>query len=211
MSAETKSRTASPQPVETSARGETMPIWLVSVFILTAFAGMIYVAVHGGWFDPLVYPPFADIQHVDAWTRPPALGDGIKKGKVVFEANCAVCHTSTGAGSATTGCPPLDGSEWVLAQGPNRIIRIVLNGLAGPIEVKGGKYGGGSIQMSAVGAALTDQQVADALTYVRASWSNKGKGAGPVTPEQVKSIRDKVKDKTGFWSPEELLKISDKD
>jgi len=41
------------------------------------------------------------------------------------------------------------------------------------------------------------------LTYVRNSFGNK---ATVITPEKVKVIREAIKSKTGFYSPDELLK-----
>lgn len=211
MSVEAKpSPSVTPAP-DLSAGGANMPIWLIAIFILSGFSGLIYVGNHSGWFDAQVYEPFVDSQHLEAWARPPGPGEELKRGKATFGTLCSTCHGDTGTGSATTGCPPLDGSEWVMAAGPNRIIRILQNGLAGPIEVKGGKYGGGAVAMTAVGAALSDQQISDVLTYVRNAWSNKGKGAAPVTIEQVKAVREKIKDKSGYFTPDELLKLPEKD
>ncbi len=50
---------------------------------------------------------------------------------------------------------------------------------------------------------LKDEEVADVLTYVRNSFGNT---APAVTPEKVKTVRAATKGKTGFYTPEELLK-----
>ena len=55
-------------------------------------------------------------------------------------------------------------------------------------------------------AALTDEQIASVLTYVRNSWGNK---ASAVTPDQVKAIRDAERGRTAMWSEADLLKIAD--
>jgi mono/diheme cytochrome c family protein len=111
----------------------------------------------------------------------------------------------SGTGNRGNNVPPLAGSEWVLAEGPNRIIRIVLNGLQGPLEVKGDQYGANVMTPFNI---LTDEQIAAALTFVRHSWGNN---AGPVSPEKVKAIREATKDRDGSWSPDELKKIPEKD
>ena len=72
----------------------------------------------------------------------------------------------------------------------------------GPIEVKGKKYPG-QVPMTPFEGLLNDEEVAAVLTYVRNSFGNK---ASVITADQVKAVRKKVKGKSGFYSPEELLK-----
>jgi mono/diheme cytochrome c family protein len=48
---------------------------------------------------------------------------------------------------------------------------------------------------------LDDAKISDVLTYVRQSWSND---AAPVTPDQVKEVRAKHKDRTAPWTAAEL-------
>ncbi len=93
-------------------------------------------------------------------------------------------------------------SQWVLGI-PDRLIRIPLVGLGGPIDVAGQQYNFGS-SMPAMGAALSDDDLADVLTYMRASWGNK---AGPVTADQVKALRAKIAGRTQPWTPEELMQF----
>jgi mono/diheme cytochrome c family protein len=96
--------------------------------------------------------------------------------------------------------PPLAGSEW--AQGDEeRIIRIVLLGLNGPITVEGKEFNN---VMAPLGAALKDDQIANALTYVRQEWGNK---AAEVKPETVARIRAEIAGRTAPWTAAELLKI----
>jgi hypothetical protein len=101
--------------------------------------------------------------------------------------------------------PPLAGSEWVLAEGPNRIIRIPYLGLTGPIKVSGVDYNMAMLAIAA-GGGMTEQQVADVLTYIRMDWGNKV--ATPlVTPEQVGKVLSEIKDRTDPITAEELLKL----
>jgi mono/diheme cytochrome c family protein len=74
--------------------------------------------------------------------------------------------------------------------------------LYGPIEVAGVKYRG-DVPMTPFGALLKDEEIAAVLTYVRNSFGNN---APAVLPAQVKKIREATKGKTGFYTPEELLK-----
>ncbi|MEZ4830243.1 MAG: HEAT repeat domain-containing protein [Bacteroidia bacterium] len=125
------------------------------------------------------------------------------KGEKIFsrEGFCITCHQADGAGLEASGFPPLAGSEWVTGN-EERLIKIVLDGLMGPIEVKGKKYPG-QVPMTPYRGMLNDDEVAAVLTYVRNSFGNK---ASPVTPAAVKAVRDATSGHKGFYSPEELLK-----
>jgi len=181
-------------------------MWLfVGAFVLL-WTGAVYFDARGGWFDARVYAPYnkppEDLQ-------PPKEGHDLARGRRVYEMACAVCHTSSGLGNPAVNAPPLVGSEWVLAPGPNRMIRIVLNGLAGPIEVAGKQYGAGV--MTPFKDALSDEDIAAAITFVRMNpeWKHN---ASPVTPAQVAKIREATKDRGSVnWTAAELLKIPDSD
>ncbi|WP_026713266.1 c-type cytochrome [Flavobacterium daejeonense] len=101
------------------------------------------------------------------------------KGKGVYDKVCITCHQATGLG-IPGAFPPLAKSDY-LNKDVNRAIRGVVKGLSGPIVVNGKKYA------SAMPAQpLTDQQLADAFTYVYSSWGNN---KTVVTPAMVKSQR----------------------
>ncbi|OJY91938.1 MAG: dehydrogenase [Sphingobacteriales bacterium 44-15] len=136
-----------------------------------------------------------------------AIPAGINKevflaGKAIYarEGYCITCHQADGKGLAASGFPPLSGSEWAMGN-EERLIKVVLKGMAGPIEVNGKKYPG-QVPMTPFNGLLNDNEVAAVLTYVRNSFGNK---AAAVTPEKVKAVREAIKDKDGFYSPEELL------
>lgn len=78
------------------------------------------------------------------------------------------------------------------------MIRIPLAGLSGPVQVKGQEW---NLSMPAMGAAMTDEQLAAVLTYIRQSWGNK---ASEITPDQVKAIRTEVGNRTQPWTAAEL-------
>ena len=101
---------------------------------------------------------------------------------------------------SASGFPPLTGTAWVTGS-DERLIKIVLKGLQGPIEVNNVKYAG-HVPMTPFGGMLNDEEVAAVVTYVRNTFDND---ASAVTPEKVKEVREKTKSKTGFYKPSELL------
>src|SRR5439155_22859282 len=98
------------------------------------------------------------------------------RGKKIFLANCATCHQANGLG-VPSQYPPLAGSEFTTG-GSRRPAMIVLKGLQGPVKVKGQQYG--AAVMQPWDKTLTDQKIADGLTYERSDWENS---ANPVTAQ----------------------------
>ena len=125
------------------------------------------------------------------------------KGKEIFakEGYCATCHQADGKGLVASGFPPLADTRWVQGN-EERLIKLTLHGLLGPIEVLGQKYPG-QVPMTPFGGLLKDDEMAAVLTYVRNSFGNK---ASVISPEKVKEVREATQGRTGFYSPEELLK-----
>jgi mono/diheme cytochrome c family protein len=96
-------------------------------------------------------------------------------------------------------------SDWVVGS-EERVIRIVLHGLQGPIKVNGTEYNSAMPAFGKVagsGFNWTDDKVAAVLTYVRQEWGNKG---GPISTEKVTEIRTKEGDRKP-WLPADLEKI----
>ncbi len=119
------------------------------------------------------------------------------------DAHCVTCHQDHGRGISNI-YPPLVSSPWITGN-TDRLIKLTLHGLWGPIEVNGTVYDPtkGVPPMTAFGALLKDEELAAVLTYVRNTWGNK---ASIVTPEQVKSVREATKGVQTFLKPENLLK-----
>lgn len=116
-------------------------------------------------------------------------------GKQTFAGLCAACHQTTGKGLDGLA-PPLADSEWVNGD-PERIIKVVMHGLRGPIKVKGNSY---SYDMPAAGF-LSDEQIAGVLTYIRREWDHE---ASPVPLDLVKKVRAETKGRTDAWTEGEL-------
>ncbi|WP_257656493.1 c-type cytochrome [Parapedobacter lycopersici] len=100
---------------------------------------------------------------------------------VVYTTYCRACHQSNGMGDGSR-FPPIAESEWVSGD-KTRLISVILNGLTGPITVKGVSY---NEAMPAHGSFLNDDQVAEVLTYIR---GNFGNDSGPITAEEVAAVR----------------------
>ena len=106
--------------------------------------------------------------------------DQMKAGQALFAGTCSTCHQGNGAGLAGV-FPPLAKSDW-LAANPKRAIEVVLHGISGPVKVNGQDYNSVMPPMS----QLTDDEVANILTYVLGSWGNAG---GRVTKAEVAEQR----------------------
>lgn len=117
------------------------------------------------------------------------------------EGHCITCHQGNGKGLPDSGFPPLSGTKWVTGN-QDRLIKLTLKGLMGPIEVLGKKYPG-QVPMTPFEYMLKDEEISAVLTYVRNSFGNK---ASPITTDQVAKIRNEYKSKLGLYSPKELLK-----
>jgi len=106
--------------------------------------------------------------------------DQIAAGKQLFAGTCSVCHQSNGEGLANV-FPPLAKSD-LLAADPKRAMTIVTHGLTGKVTVNGHEYDSVMPPMS----QLTDDEVANILTYVLNSWDNPG---GQFSKDEVTKAR----------------------
>lgn len=120
-------------------------------------------------------------------------------GRTLFETHCAGCHLNEGQWMRGEA-PPLEGSAWVAGR-ENHLIRIVLHGLRGPIEVAGKPY---NQEMPGFAPILTDERIASLITHLRKRFGENG--TSPVLPEAVGRIRATTPNRTNYWTVEELLK-----
>lgn len=104
----------------------------------------------------------------------------IDRGKTVFDTYCLPCHQADGKGVPGMN-PPLVKTKWVLGD-KKALIVILLKGLDKEIEIKGDTYN----NVMPAQSSLTDQEIADVLTYVRNSFGNK---ASAVSLAEVKKQR----------------------
>lgn len=188
------------------AGGDNAPTWAIFIaFLVAIFAGGQLGTTAGGYSldNVAAYGPILD-------PRPKTLGEGnaldpfqlaMKKGATTY-ALCGGCHQGSGMG-VPGQFPPLVGSEIVL-EGTERLTRIVLHGLVGPVTVKGVGYNtpGG---MPGQGAVLSDGDIANVITYIRNTWGNEG---SMVTKEMVTKVRDTEKARTTQWTMAEMAKYA---
>jgi len=125
-------------------------------------------------------------------------------GKAVFnrDAHCLTCHQPDGKGLPSL-YPPLTSKEWLADD--ERLIKIVLKGLWGPLEIAGRKFDPtkGVPPMTGFSALLKDDEVAAVLTYVRQSFGND---LDPIKTTDVTRIRKAIDAKAGFYTVEDLMK-----
>jgi len=123
--------------------------------------------------------------------KPPAktqakngLAASMERGKKVYAEQCLACHQVDGGGVSNMN-PPLIKTKWVLGD-KTTLIQIVLKGMNSGVEIDGDVYH----NVMAAHSFLTDQQIADVLTYVRNSFGNKARA---ITPAEVKAVRASTK------------------
>ena len=104
-------------------------------------------------------------------------------GAVTYMTYCSACHQKDGKGDDNR-FPPLDHSEWVIGD-KERLIDLTLNGMEGPIKVKGESYAGLMPQHS----FLSDEQVAAVLTYIRSSFGNDASAVEPAEVSKVRAVQ----------------------
>jgi glucose/arabinose dehydrogenase/mono/diheme cytochrome c family protein len=112
-----------------------------------------------------------------------AVDEALLPGKAVYDNYCLPCHMSNGSGAPGMN-PPLTQTEWVLGD-KERLIKVVLQGLNEPVEIQGEIYQ----NIMASHSFLSDQQVADVLTFVRQSFGNE---ASEIKPDEVAKVRKSI-------------------
>ena len=120
----------------------------------------------------------------------------VANGKALYLVSCSACHQPNGQGLEGVA-PPLAGTRWP-NESEDRLARIVLHGLRGPITVAGKWY---NLEMPPMGF-FDDQDIAAILTYIRSVW---GKPSRSVTPGTIRNIRVLNRERSDSWTFEELL------
>ena len=118
---------------------------------------------------------------------PDEINDNLNKGKEgtgsqVYFSYCSSCHQMNGEGDGNR-FPPLAQSDWVNGD-EDKLIDVVLNGLQGPITIRGKAYNNSMPAHS----FLRDEEVAQVLSYIRRTFNNN---TDSITAIQVKDVRNK--------------------
>lgn len=106
--------------------------------------------------------------------------DAVSGGAKTYYTYCSACHQKDGGG-ATGRFPPITNTDWVSGD-KERLIRIVLEGMEGSIQVNGETYNGVMPQHS----FLSDEEIAEVLTYIRSNFENN---ASAIELKEVQEIR----------------------
>jgi nitrite reductase (NO-forming) len=151
---------------------------------ILAVAGEGDSLIYSGRIEEGVYVPEGGaVQTIPAAIAPEERASTVEEriafGDRVFTQNCAACHQADGEGLANA-FPPLAASDY-LNEDKNRSISVVVHGLDGPLTVNGEAFDG---VMPAL--RLTDEDVANVLTFIYSQWENAG---FVVLPAEVEAIR----------------------
>lgn len=137
---------------------------------------------------------------------PDLLAKMYPKGYLIFQSTCQTCHGPDGNGIKSLA-PPLNKSEWVNGN-PDTFISIVLYGLTGPIKVNGKVYEApeisGDMPPIVHNEELSDEDIAQLLSFVRGSWQNN---ANRIETKDVTAVRNKLKGRQDAFTQNELMGI----
>lgn len=118
------------------------------------------------------------------------------------DAHCGTCHQPNGLGLPNM-YPTLAKSEWLKED--ERLIKVVLKGLWGPLEIGGQRFdpSKGVPPMPGFGVFLNDEEVAGVINYLRQSFGNN---LPFVTTSQVARIRHQTRELQDFYMVEDIMK-----
>lgn len=151
---------------------EPVPLWLILCAGIALLVGGVVLGKGGSLIDysqesmwANAYAPNPELGS-EAPTEGEALKFMVQQGSKSY-GTCAACHGASGGGGT---CPPLAGSEWVIGDDTQALAMIILNGLNGPITVKGQSY---NLVMAKPGS-YDAKQLASLMTYLRSGLNNVG-------------------------------------
>ncbi len=142
----------------------------------------------------LFWPGRADVSFIPPKVAKPAEMSLEEFGKRLYS-NCMSCHQANGRGLPPV-YPPLRGSEIVLGE-PETLVKILLHGLEGKLEIDGQTYN----QVMPAAPVRGDDEIAAVLTYVRSAWGN---AAGAVDAALVAKVREETKGRNRSFTTGEL-------
>jgi mono/diheme cytochrome c family protein len=181
-----------------------LPLFLLGFISTMIFVTSIYVVYYRAGFSPMVYDERFDPKSSAATAKKELTPEQVlAAGKKSYIQVCAACHQVNGMGVAGF-YPPLANSEWVVGN-EERLIRVLLHGLNGNIEVAGITYNGAMPAFGKVpggGYNWNEEKISQVLTYIRQEWGHK---AVPVTKSKVAEILAKDSARSKPWTESELV------
>lgn len=192
---------------------ETLLAGLFEVTRDESFKRVVLAEEHRLFADPPddIWPAISKVRTAFTWEGDdlaenatplsPAQRSRKKMGADYYGSRCAICHGSDGKGIASLA-PPLAQSEWVT--GPSeKLARIVLHGMQGPITVKGESWD--KVMPGHAGLADFDDNTASGLlTYLHRTWGHSGR---VIEPGFIQQVRHETADRSDLWTAEELADI----
>ena len=142
----------------------------------------------------ILAPAITAVSIAGCSSMPP--GGTANRGRALYEVSCGACHHPAGGGKEGVASP-LAGSEWVTGS-EGRLLRIALDGVRGPIQVKGKHY---PLEMPALRHVYGDEDMAAILSFIRGAWGNS---ASVITADSVGKVRSETAQRGDSWTAEEL-------
>lgn len=193
------------EPIDPEEGREPVPWWLWTAAALALFWGGWYLGEFGGRFSDATHIAFRTptdfVQEEAGEQLADSITDPVEAGQRIYVSRCQACHQPDGLG--TPGVfPPLIGTDWVTGA-PETLVRILLNGLQGPITVAGETYNGA---MPAWRDVLSDAEIAAVGTFVRQWDANE---APALTPGLVGELRAATAERGAVpWTADDLLQAA---
>lgn len=173
-----------------------IPVFLVFVIMVLGFWGGIYIVLYSGEFRADAFDPEFKASATAMVVPEISLFD---RGAKIYRNQCAQCHQADGNGLSGV-YPPLVASDWVTGH-PEVLARILINGLNGPIVVKGNTYNGNMPAFGPGGLNLKPKDLAGVMTYIRQEWGN---AAPDMTEEMVDDYLETYAARSTPWQAPDL-------
>ena len=145
----------------------------------TIYSGVVQEGIYhpeGGGIQEMPKDDSAEV----AVTTSKSLAEKMESGKQIYMKTCFACHQAEGQG-IPNAFPPLANSDYLNAN-VSRAIEIVLKGKTGEITVNGEKYNSVMTRQ-----AISNDEIADVMTYIYNSWGNNKTNVTKAQVDQVKS------------------------
>jgi len=173
-----------------------VPIIIVFLLMIMGFWGGMYLVRYSGDFRADAFDPNFRVGATVAAAPEISL---FERGEKIYRNQCAQCHQADGNGLPGV-YPPMPGSDWVTGH-PQVLARILINGLNGPIVVKGNTYNGNMPAFGPGGLNLKPRDLAGVMTYVRQEWGNS---APDMTVEMVEAYLELYASRSTPWQAPDL-------